>query len=380
MAKAIEIASDADTGVELSANGAVQRLAPYKQGKSQVIGHEDPIKLSSNESPNGPSPLALKAYHDAGNHLFRYPDGAQWDLREAIGDVFSLNPDKIVCGNGSEELQLLLVRAFLSPGDEVIFSEHSFVMGKIHALAQGATVVVAPEPEHRAGAEEILSRITPSTRMIMIASPNNPVGDYMRRDDFLRLVHQTPSNIMIIYDGAYADYVTASDYDDGLRIVDDYPNVVVTRTFSKLYGLAGLRIGWMYADESVVDPVQRIRTPFNANIAAMAAAEAGVRDVEYAQKVRDHNNLWLKRIHKELTTIGLEVFPSSANFYLIKFNSSGPMTADKAADFLMQRGIIPRSVNAGGPAGCLRITVGLDYENEAVLEALSEFVAQSTNR
>ena len=324
MIKAIKISADANNRDGVTANSSIQMLAPYKQGKSQVLGHDNPIKLSSNESPLGPSPLALQAYREAGNQLHRYPDGAQSDLREAIGDVFSLNPDRIVCGNGSEELQLLLVRAFLSQGDEVIFSEHSFVMGKIHALAQGASVVTAPEPEHRASVDEILSRITSATRMIMIASPNNPVGDYIRRDELKRLIEGTPSDVIILYDGAYADYITAADYDTGLTLTDDYPNVVVTRTFSKLYGLAGLRIGWMYAHGSIIDPIQRIRTPFNANIAAMAAAEAAVRDVEYAAKIREHNNRWLKRVRKELTDMGLHVFPTVANFYLIQFDETGP--------------------------------------------------------
>ncbi len=375
MATAKEMVKEATANAAPAPNSAVQKLAPYKQGKSEAEGHEDPIKLSSNESPHGPSPLAIKAHHDAGNRLFRYPDGAQVDLRSAIGDVFSLDPARIVCGNGSEELQLLLVRAYLSPGDEVIVSEHSFVMGKIHALAQGATVVTAPEPNYHADVDEIIGRITPATRMIMLASPNNPIGDYIRRNDFVRLVENTPSSVIIVYDGAYADYVTAPDYDPGFSIVDWAPNVVVTRTFSKIYGLAGMRIGWLYCDPVVMDPVQRIRTPFNANIAALAAAEAGVRDTKYTDKVRSHNALWLKRIKKELTALGLFVFPTVANFYLIRFSETGPHTAKKAARFLMNSGIIPRPVNAGGPNDCLRITVGLDYENEAVLEVLTEFMS-----
>ena len=375
MATAKKMVKEAAANAVIKPNAAVQELAPYKQGQSQAEGHEEPIKLSSNESPHGPSPLALKAYHDAGNTLFRYPDGAQVDLRAAIGDVFSLNPDQIVCGNGSEELQLLLVRAFLSAGDEVIFSENAFVMGKIHALAQGAKVVTAPEPNHHASVDEILKRITPATRMIMLASPNNPIGDYMRRADFIRLVENTPSDVIILYDGAYGDYVTASDYDPGFSAVEWAPNVVVTRTFSKLYGLAGLRIGWLYCDPSVMDPIQRIRTPFNANIAALAAAEAAVRDENYAEKMRDHNNEWLKRIKRELKALGLFVFPTVANFYLIRFAATGPHTAKNAAAYLIDRGIIPRPVAAGGPADCLRITVGLDYENEAVLEALTGFMS-----
>ena len=355
-------------------NASVQQLAPYQQGRSEADGHEDPIKLSSNESPMGPSPLAMKAYHETGTQLFRYPDGAQNDLRAAIGDVFNLDENRVVCGNGSEELQLLLTRAFLSPGDEVIASEYCFVMGKIHARAQGAKVITAPEPDYHPSVDEILSRTTPKTRMIMLASPNNPVGDYMRRADLIKLVENAPTDVLIIYDGAYGDYVTASDYEAGFSLADWAPNLIVTRTFSKLYGLAGLRIGWMYCDPAIIDPVQRIRTPFNTNIAALAAAEAAVRDAAYAKKILDHNAHWLKRIKKELTGLGIFVFPTVANFYLLSFDGRDGRTAEKAAEFLMSRGIIPRPVSAGGPVGCLRITVGLDYENEAVLEALTEFM------
>ena len=275
MNKAIKSASEAEAVI--CPNKSVMKLEPYKQGAAAAGGFENPIKLSSNESPFGPPPAALKAYHDAGSSLFRYPDGAQTSLRGAIAEVFGLNADRIVCGNGSEELQLLLVRSFLSPGDDVVMSEHSFVMGRIHAIAQGANIITAPEPEGRADAKSILAKLTPKTRMIMLASPNNPVGDYMRAEDFRFLVKNTPSDVVILYDGAYADYVTADDYDDGFSYVGWSPNVVVTRTFSKLYGLAGLRIGWLYAHDLVIDPVQRIRTPFNANVAALAAAEAAIR-------------------------------------------------------------------------------------------------------
>ena len=372
MAKAAKIVEPVKNA---RARSTLKGITPYKQGRSDAGDQQrDPIKLSSNESPLGPSPHALEAYQKIGAQLFRYPDGAQTALREAIGDVFSLTPAQIICGNGSEELQLLLVRAFLSPGDEVVFSEHAFVMGRIHAQAQGCDLVVAPEPNYRADADEILKRITPKTRMIMLASPNNPIGDYMRREEFKKLIENTPPDVYILYDGAYADYVDAEDFDDGLHLVDDAPNVVVTRTFSKLYGLAGLRIGWMYCDPSVVEPIQLIRTPFNANIAAMAAAEAAVRDRDYALKVKMHNKRWREHIVAELREFGLTVFSTASNFYLVKFDEAGEHTAKDAAEFLIAQGIIPRPMNAGGPSECLRITIGLDHENEAVLRALRAFL------
>ncbi|MCB9956691.1 MAG: histidinol-phosphate transaminase [Caulobacterales bacterium] len=375
MRKAASTTTAEEPAATLAPKQAVRALSPYSQGKSSAEGFAEPIKLSSNESPLGPSPRAIAAYHDAAARLFRYPDGGQSALRKAIGDIYGLDPTRIVCGNGSEELQLLLVRAFVSPSDEVICSEFSFIMGRIHAEAQGATIVTAPEVDYRADADAILARITPKTRMIMLASPNNPVGDYMRRCEFERLVENTPKHVIIIYDGAYADYVDASDYDNGFALCDRAPNVVITRTFSKLYGLAGLRIGWMYADKSVIDAIERIRTPFNTNIAALAAAEAAVRDTDYSAKVKAHNAIWLSRLTTTLRDLGYEVFPSVANFYLIRFSANGDFTADQAAEFLLKRGVIPRPVSAGGPAGCLRITVGLDHENEAVIDALKEFAA-----
>lgn len=359
-----------------SAKEALRSITPYVQGKAAAEGVAAPIKLSSNESPLGPSPHAIAAYQGAADRLFRYPDGGQAALRAAIADIHGLAPETIVCGNGSEELQLLLVRAFVEPGDEVICSEYSFAMGRIHAQSHGAAIVTAPEPQFRADADAILARVTPRTRMIMVASPNNPVGDYMRKADFARLVAGAPKGVIIIYDGAYADYVDAPDYDDGLSVWRRSPNVVVTRTFSKLYGLAGLRIGWMCADRQVVEAIERIRTPFNTNIAALAAAEAAVRDVAYAAKVKAHNARQLTTITATLRSLGYDVFPSVANFYLIRFAATGEGSAERAAAFLTARGVIPRPVGAGGPAGCLRITVGLDHENEAVVDALRDFAAR----
>ena len=359
------------------ANASVLRLAPYVQGKSKLKGHKNPIKLSSNENTNGPSPKALQAYHDVSKTLFRYPDGTQNDIRQAIADRFDLNADNIVCGNGSEELHLLLARAFLSPGDDVVFSEHSFIMSKVHCMAQGANVITAREPENRATADSILAAVTPNTKMIILASPNNPVGDYLRAKDLQTIIENIPRDLVFLYDCAYADYVSEDDYDTGFGWVHTHPNVVVTRTFSKLYALAGLRIGWMYCHGSVMDPVQRIRTPFNANAAALACAEAAIKDIEYAQKIKNNNQYWLQRIREELKSLGLHVLPSVANFYMIQFSSSGAHTMRKAADHLQSRGIIPRPVDTGGPEGCLRITVGKDDENEAVLKALHEFMASN---
>lgn len=351
----------------------VASLAPYKQGNLKIEGVANPLKLSSNESMIGPSPAAIEAYRAMADSLALYPDGSQHALRSAIAAVHSLDTDGIVCGNGSEELIQLVIRAFVAPGDEVVLSQYSFAMAFIHATAQGAKLVVAEEPEMRPDADRILATITPSTKLVVLASPNNPVGQYLPKQDLYRLVDAIPRDVIILLDGAYADYVDADDFDSGERLVESRDNVVVTRTFSKLYGLAGLRIGWMYAPPAIVDAVQRIRTPFNANAASLAAAEAAVRDRDHAERVRRENELELARIAAAFANSGIEFIPSVANFYLLRFNTP-EHSAESACAFLEKNGIIPRPVGAGGPDGCLRITVGRPDQNDRVVDVLRAYM------
>lgn len=352
----------------------ISRLAPYRQGKSQLEGIADPIKLSSNESMAGPSPKARAALQKLiENQLHLYPDGSQSGLRNAIGSVFGLNPDKIVCGNGSDELIQLVMRAYLAPGDEVMLSQYSFGMAFVHAISIGAETITVPEPDLKPDVDEMLARVTDKTRMVVLASPNNPVGQYLSRGELVRLRSSLPANILLMIDSAYADYVVEEDYEAGSAIVDAYPNTVMTRTFSKLYGLSALRIGWMYAPEHIIDSVQRIRTPFNTNAAALVAAEAAILDQEFAVAIRDENNLERERLRKSLSDIGIEFIPSHANFYLLRFAAEGK-TAEGAGVYLEKNGVIPRPVAAGGPERCLRITVGLPHHNDRVIELLTEFM------
>lgn len=359
----------------LEAKPGVLRLAPYMQGQSSIEGVSNPIKLSSNESSHGPSPKAVEAYHQAAKQLNRYPDGSQSALRAAIAEVYSLDPDRIICGNGSDELIQLMARTFIDDGHEALLSENGFIMSNIHCTAQGADLVIAPETSHRVDVDALLARVTDKTRFCTIANPNNPTGTYISGDQLRRLHAGLPENCLFLIDDAYAEYVTADDYETGLALVDEFENVVVTRTFSKIYGLPSLRIGWAYCSLEVVEPVQRIRTPFNANGVALVAAEAAVRDVDYMEKIRQHNAHWLERITATLTDLGIEVIPSQANFYLLRFNETSNKSGSAAAAFLQSRGIIPRP--AGGTDQFLRITVGLDHENCAVLEALTEYMRGS---
>lgn len=351
----------------------VLRLAPYVQGQSGIKGVSDPIKLSSNESSQGPSPLAVDAYREAAGQLNRYPDGSQRELREAIGACHGLDPDRIICGNGSDELIQLMARAYVGGDHEALLSENGFVMSNIHCTAQGAELVIAPEKDYRVDVDAMLARVTERTRFCTIANPNNPTGTYITGDELRRLHAGLPGNCLFLIDDAYAEYVTAADYSTGEKLVDEFDNVVMTRTFSKIYGLPSLRIGWAYCPRGVFELVQRIRTPFNTNGPALAAAAAAVRDQDYMLKVRDENALWRDRISAALTDLGLEVIPSQANFYLVRFDEAGGKSGTGAAAFLQSRGIIPRP--AGGSDQFLRITIGVANENEAVLRALADYMA-----
>jgi histidinol-phosphate aminotransferase len=357
----------------------VLEISPYTQGASEVRGITDPIKLSSNESSFGPSSAALDAYRKAVATLHRYPDGNQTALREAIAEVFDLNAANIVCGNGSDELIQLVTRAFVGEGDEVLVSEYSFEMYRIHALAQGADVVVAPENEDRVDVDALLARVNEKTRLLPLANPNNPTGTYVSVDEIRRLHAGLPGNVVLLLDGAYAEYVIAADYDAGADLVLTNENVVMTRTFSKIFGLSALRIGWAYMPDGMLDAVRRIRTPFNANGPAMATAAAAVSDTAHTDMIRLHNARSMENIYRRLSALGLQVVPSVTNFYLIRFPDSSGITASEADQRLRAAGIIPRPVSGDNDPE-LRITVGSDEENEAVLSVFESFIKPQTSR
>jgi histidinol-phosphate aminotransferase len=363
---------------EPTPHAGILKIAPYTPGRSRIEGCEKPIKLSSNESSFGPSPATLAAYHAAAASLNRYPDGAQTALREAIAEVHGLDVARIVCGNGSDELLQLVIRSFAVPGDEVLLSENGFLMCDIHAMAQGAVVIKAPEPRDRVDVDALLARVTPRTRVLCIANPNNPTGTYIPYSEVLRLHGALPGNVVLVLDGAYAEYATAADYDAGARLVESARNVVMTRSFSKIYGLPALRIGWAYCPPRVLDAIQRIRTPFSTNGAALAAATAAVRDQAWVTRIRAFNAEWLLRIADRLRALGLEVVPSMANFYLLRFPAGCGRNSHEAAAFLIRNGIIPRPVSSHEDGQELRITVGTEEENRAVLEVMTRYMRGET--
>ncbi len=352
----------------------ILRVAPYQQGRFALPGHPDPIKLSSNESALGPSPAALAAYREAAAALHRYPDGSQSELRTAIAEVHGLDPAGIFCGNGSAELIGLVTRTFVGDGDELLLPESHFEMCPIYGKAQGAEIVLAPDDDFSVSVDALLAAITPRTRLIALANPSTPAGTCLPRAQIERLHAGVPPRVILLLDGAYAEYVTDGDYDPGAALVERSDNVVMTRTFSKAHGLAGLRIGWAYAPPAVAALVQRIRTPFNTNAAALAAAAAAIRDTEFVARARAENRRELAAIRSRLKALGLRVSDSVTNFYLIDFGHLEQHSAAGAAAFLEGRGILPRPVNPRQDRDVLRITVGRPADNAAVLEALAAYL------
>jgi histidinol-phosphate aminotransferase len=358
-----------------TARHGVMQTPAYVPGERRIEGIPRPIKLSSNESAHGPSPRAIEAYRALAGELCRYPDGAQTALRMAVAQVHGLDPRRLTFGNGSDELIQTLTRAYVGPADEVLVGEHAFVMCAVHALAQGATVVTAPEPGYRTSVDELLERLTPRTRLVAVASPNNPCGTHLPAAELLRLHRSLPESTVLLVDAAYAEYASAPDYDPGLELARTSPNVVMTRTFSKAYGLAALRVGWGYSAPAVVAALEHVRSPFNVNAAAQAAAAAAVTDHEHLAFVLQYNARERTRLSEGCRNLGLEVVPSSANFILIAFGDTAGR-AQAAHAHLLAKGIIVRPVH-GAPANTLRITIGLEHETDAVLEALTEFMAHS---
>jgi histidinol-phosphate aminotransferase len=352
----------------------VLAIQAYVPGKSSAPGIAKVFKLSSNETPLGPSAGALAAYRAAGEHLQDYPDGSASALREAIGGVYGLDPDRIVCGAGSDDLLNLLARAFLTDGDEAIHTTHGFLVYPIATLGTGATPVVAPETNFTADVDAILKAVTKQTKIVFLANPNNPTGTYVPFDEVRRLHRSLPGNVLLVLDAAYAEYVRRNDYEAGIELVATSDNVVMTRTFSKIYGLAALRLGWMYGPAPVVDAINRIRGPFNVNAPAIAAGIAAIKDTAHVERVREHNSRWTGWLTEEIGRLGLKVTPSVANFVLIHFASEKAAAAANA--FLMKRGLILRQVGAYKLPNALRMTVGTEEANRLAVTALGEFLGR----
>ena len=351
-------------------------IAAYVPGKSSAPGVAKIFKLSSNETPLGPSPRAIAAYKAAADHLEDYPDGSAIELREAIGHAFGLDPDRIVCGAGSDDLLHLLAYAYLVDGDEAINTTHGFLIYPIVTLGAGAKPVVAPETDYTADVDAILARVTPKTKIVFLANPNNPTGTCLSFDEVKRLHRGLPPHVLLVLDAAYAEYVQRNDYEAGIELVATSENVVMCRTFSKIHGLAALRLGWMFGPAHVVDAINRIRGPFNVSTAAIDAGIAAIEDTGHQERSRQHNTRWLAWLTEEIGKLGLKVTPSVANFVLIHFPDTKGRTARDADAFLTARGLILRYVAAYKLPNALRLSVGTEEANRLVVAALKDFMGR----
>jgi len=349
----------------------IMDIAPYVGGDATAPGVNRVIRLASNENPLGASPAAVAAYRDLAGELHRYPDGSATALRRAIAEAEGLAADRIVCGAGSDELISLLVRAYAGPGDEVLYSAHGFLMYAIAARSVGAAPMAAPERDLKADVDALLARVTPRTRVLFLANPNNPTGSYLSGAEVARLHAGLPPDVLLVIDAAYAEYADAPDYDDGAALVRQHDNVVMTRTFSKIHGLAALRLGWAFCSEQVVSVLNRVRGPFNVSQAALAAGCAAVADQAHLARSKAHNSACRAGLIESLSAIGLDPRPSLGNFLLVRF-PEGAEAAAAALAALKAEGILLRSMNGYGLPDCLRMTVGTDEEAAACVEALQE--------
>ncbi|HEY1722179.1 MAG TPA: histidinol-phosphate transaminase [Magnetospirillaceae bacterium] len=351
----------------------VLQVKPYIGGESQLPGITRVIKLASNESALGPSPHAIEAARADAEVMHRYPDGDAIELRKALGAHHGLDPAQIVCGAGSDEILHLICQGYCSPGDEVLYTKHGFAIYPVAAQASGATPVAAPEVNLTASVDNLLAAVTPKTKIVFLANPNNPTGTYISADELKRLRAGLPEHVLFVIDSAYAEFVGANDYSAGVELVNAGENTMMTRTFSKIYAMGGMRLGWAYCPPNVADVLNRVRGPFNVTSAALAAGKAALEDKAFVALAREHNDYWRPWLADELAKIGITTTPSVANFVLARFPEAAGRDAKSADAFLRKNGIIVRAMGGYHLPDCLRITIGTGEELRLLVKALTEF-------
>jgi histidinol-phosphate aminotransferase len=347
-------------------------IALYQGGQAHVAGVSNVVKLSSNENPFGPSERAKEVFLRTVHQLHRYPSTDHAALRQAIAEVHGLDAERIICGAGSDEIITFLCQAYAGPGDEVVYTEHGFLMYRISTLAVGATPVEVPERERTADVDAILASCTRKTRLVFIANPNNPTGTMIGAKDMARLAEGLPKQAMLVLDGAYAEYVEG--YDGGKALIEARENVVMTRSFSKIYGLGGLRIGWGYGPQPIIDVLNRIRGPFNLSTTQLEVAEAAVRDQDHVTRCRAENNRMRSWMAEQLAEMGVPSDTSTANFVLARFADA--TEAEACDSYLKSQGLIVRRVNGYKLPHCLRITVGDESSCRRAVHAIAQFRGQ----
>ena len=353
----------------LTPQPGIMEIALYEGGKSAIAGRTDVLKLSSNENPLGPVPAAMAAVAEALRDMHRYPSTDHAALRAAIGEVWSVDPARVICGVGSDEVLQFVTQAYAGPGDEIIHTEHGFSMYPVLIHMAGATPVRVPEKARVVDVEAILGAVTERTRIVLLTNPGNPTGTRISHAALDRLVAELPERVILVIDAAYAEY--ADGYDGGLRHAQSRPNVLMTRTFSKIYGLGGLRIGWGYGPKEMIEVMTRIRQPFNLSGVQLAAAEAAVRDRDWVADCAALNAAQRARLIGALGQLGIACDPSETNFVLARLADEAEASSAEAA--LLGEGIILRRVTGYGFPEGLRITVGDAEQTGRVIEALNNW-------
>jgi histidinol-phosphate aminotransferase len=355
----------------IKAKDSIYDISAYVPGESSAnVGRI--VKLSSNEGPFGPSPKVIEAVKNMAVEMHRYPDGGTIELRMALAKKNNIKADNIVCGAGSDEIISFLCTAYAGAGDEVLYSKHGFLMYPISAKVSGATPVTAPEKDLKADPQALLNTVTDKTKILFLANPNNPTGSYLTRDEIIDLHTKLPKSVILVLDAAYAEYVDDPEYTAGHDLVDLHDNIVVTRTFSKAYGLGGMRLGWGHCPDAIADVLNRVRGPFNVSSAAQVAGVAALEDKAFLQKSVTHNKKCREWTKTQLEELGLTVYPSAGNFLLVNFGSSDKAEAVRLA--VKEQGVLIRQMGGYGLPDCLRITIGTDEEMKLALQAITDYI------
>tara|TARA_Y100000310_G_scaffold82815_1_gene79406 strand:+ start:114 stop:1193 length:1080 start_codon:yes stop_codon:yes gene_type:complete len=345
------------------------RVERYIGGLSQFNKIDNPIKLSANESALGPSPKAIQAFENDKNNIFKYPESDSNSLREVLSEKFNIDSKRIICGSGSDQIFDLTCRLFLESGDEVIVTEFGFIMYGIYASQHKAKVVLAKEKNFKASVDGILEKVTNKTKIVFIANPNNPTGTYLSKDEMLNLRKGLKSNILMVVDDAYFEFLNSDDFTSGLELFKDFANVLVTRTFSKIYGLAGLRLGWGYSSKEIIDAMYQIKPPFNVNRAALAAGVEAIKDKEWIKKAIEYNALWSKKIFSVLKEYNIKANEPAANFFLINFGET-KINSDEIFEKLASKRLILRKMTQYKIPNTLRLTIGNKEANEHFMQSI----------
>ena len=331
------------------------------------------IKLSANESALGPSPKAIKAYNNISKNFKRYPDSEGVSLKKALANKFKLDPKRIVLGSGSDQIFELICKAFLKKNDEVVVSKYSFIVYRIYSKINGAKIIFSKEKNFKASVDNIMSCVNKKTKIIFLANPNNPTGTYIDKKNLVKLRRKLPSRILLVVDDAYFEYVKKNDYSSGLKLFSKSKNVVITRTFSKIYGLAGLRVGWGYASKNIIQSLNQIKPPFNVGSPALCSAEAAIKDMAWLKKEGSHINKWRKIMFNEFKKMKIHTIQGEANFILINFDKV-KIKSIKVFMYLAKSGILVRKMDIYGIKNSLRVTIGKSKENKKLILKLKEFI------